>query len=326
MQTGILLINLGTPDGPDRASVRRYLREFLSDPRVIEKRGALWWLLLNGFILPRQSVKSAAAYAAIWDRELNTSPLRAITRQQAEKLALSLTDNRSVSVGWAMRYGNPSIKSALKELTGAGCDRVLLFPLYPQYSGATTGSALDKAYDALSTLRHQPSLRTVPPYFADDTYIKALADSIGVHIAALNWTPEIILVSFHSLPEAFIRSGDPYQSHCQTSFGRLQTALGPLGTDLSLAYQSRGRGRAAWLEPQLDRELVRLAGNGVRNVCVVCPGFASDCIETLEEVEIRAARTFRIHGGTNFSFIPCLNDSDAAIALMRNLVTANLVG
>ncbi len=326
MKTGILLINLGTPEAPDAASVRRYLKEFLSDPRVIEKRGILWWMILNLAILPRHSKKSAAAYGQIWNQELDESPLKTVTRSQANKIAARFGDDRAIVVEWAMRYGAPSIASGLKRLTGAGCAQVLLFPLYPQYSGATTGTALDKAYDALKTLRHHPALRTVPPYYANPAYIHAIASDITTHVQSLDWRPDHCLVSFHGLPESFIQAGDPYQSHCEATFARLQSALGADDDFLRLTYQSRGRGRARWTGPQLEETLVELAGKGVKNLCVVTPGFVSDCIETLEEVQIRAAQAFRAHGGANFSFVPCLNDSDAAIGLMHDLICKNLTG
>jgi len=324
-RTGILLINLGTPDAPDPTSVRRYLREFLSDPRVIEKRGPLWWLILNGIILPRRSGRSSAAYQLIWDSEQNDSPLRIFTRSQAKKLSDSFAGDADVTVDWAMRYGNPSIKSAVARLEVAGCTRLLLFPLYPQYSAATTATALDKVFDALKTMRHQPSVRTVPPYFDDPTYISAVAQSVRDHIASLAWVPDMCLASFHGLPEAFITAGDPYRDHCEATAGLLRKVLETDEETIPLVYQSRGGGRAVWIGPQLEETLVKLAQKGTKNLCVVTPGFASDCIETLEELRVRAARTFLDHGGENFSLVPCLNDSDAAITLLREQADRNLV-
>ena len=325
-RTGILLINLGTPDAPDPKSVRRYLKEFLSDPRVIEKRGPLWWLVLNGIILPRRSGRSSTAYRLIWDAKLNDSPLRIITRSQAGKLSDSFAGEADIIVEWAMRYGNPSIKSAVARLEAAGCDRLLPFPLYPQYSAATTATALDKVFDALKTMRRQPSVRTVPPYFNDPAYIDAVAQSVREHIASLAWMPDICLASFHGLPEAFIDAGDPYRDHCEVTTGLLRKALGMDAAAMPLVYQSRGGGRATWIGPSLEETLTTLAGKGVKNLCVVTPGFASDCIETLEELRIRAARTFLEHGGENFTLVPCLNDSDLAVALLRDLTDRNLGG
>lgn len=326
LKTGILLINLGTPDAPDTASVRRYLKEFLSDPRVIEKRGLVWWLVLNGIILPRRSGKSAAAYAQIWNTNRDESPLRTITRSQAEKLGQKLAAGSGETVAWAMRYGSPSIQSGVQQLTDAGCDRLLLVPLYPQYSGATTGTALDKVYEALKGMRHQPSLRTLPPYFDDPGYIDAIAGGITGHTASLDWLPEVCLASFHGLPESFIRDGDPYQSHCEATVALLRTKLGLTAKTMPLVYQSRGGGRAVWIGPALEGTLIDLAHSGVRNVSVVTPGFAADCIETLEEVRLRAAKVFLDHGGQNFTMVPCLNDTDAAITLLQHRIAANLSG
>lgn len=325
-RTGILLINLGTPDAPGRASVRRYLKEFLSDPRVIEKRGPVWWMILNGLILPRRAGRSSKAYGQIWNTDQNDSPLRAITRSLAGKLGDTLADDPAIQVEWAMRYGKPSIKQAIARLSDAGADRLLLFPLYPQYSAATTASALDKAFEALGTMRHQPSVRTVPPYYGDPVYIDAIARGIRDHIGTLDWIPEMCVTSFHGLPEAFIVAGDPYRDHCEATTGLLRKALGMDAKEMPLVYQSRGGGRRPWIGPQLEETLRTYARDGVRNLCVVAPGFAADCIETLEEVRLRAAGVFLDNGGENFSLVPCLNDSKSAVALLHDQTTGNLCG
>jgi len=324
-KTGVLLINLGTPDAATYSAVYKYLREFMSDPRVIERRGLIWWTLLNFVILPRRTVKSSRAYGLIWDRETDESPLRRITRAQARALSAEFSDTPEILVDWAMRYGTPSIESGITRLVGEGCDRVLLFPLYPQYSAATTATAIDKAGQALAALRHQPSIRTVPPYYAHPTYISALAASIAAHQKTLNWTPQRVVLSFHGLPQAFIDSGDPYQDQCEQTAALLRDAHGMSAKEMPLVYQSRG-GRAVWTGPELEQTLIDLAHNGIKDLCVITPGFSADCIETLEEVQMRAATTFTEHGGRNFAFIPCLNDSPGSITMLTHIARQHLSG
>ena len=321
---GILLINLGSPQAPDFWPVRRYLKEFLSDLRVVEARGPVWWLILNGLILTRRPRSLTRAYRQIWDQQAGGPPLKIITGAQAEALGRSF-DHSAVTVDWAMRYGAPSIGCGIDRLMGMGCDRILLFPLYPQYSAATTASALDAAFVQLNSMRHQPAIRTVPPYFAHPTYITALADSVRHHLAALAWRPEVVLTSFHSLPEAMIAKGDPYLDQCRTTFRLLDAALGNAEERHLLTFQSN-TGRGKWLGPSTEDTIRKLAIGGTRNLVVVTPGFAADCLETLEEIGLRAKRLFREHGGDQFSVVPCLNASAAGVAMQVAIAKDELAG
>ncbi len=322
---GILLINLGTPEATDFWSMRRYLKEFLSDKRVVEARGLAWWLVLNGIILTRRPKKSGRAYDKIWNRALNESPLKTITRGQAEGLAGHFSDRPEVAVDWAMRYGKPSIAGGIDRLHSQGCTRILAFPVYPQYSGATTATAMDKVFDALKNLRHQPNLRAVPPYYNHPAYIAAIAGTIRQRQAGLATKPDVILASFHGLPVEFINKGDPYQAQCEETANMLRHALGMNEERLKLAYQSR-TGRAEWIGPDTEETLAELARNGVGNVTVVAPGFAADCIETLEEIEMRAAAVFHQNGGREFTYVPCLNDGDEAVNLLAELANSAMQG
>lgn len=324
-RTGVLLINLGTPDSTGYWPMRRYLKEFLSDKRVIEASGPVWWAVLNGIILTKRPRKSGRAYDKIWNQELNESPLRTFTRSQTEKTAARFADQPDLVFDWAMRYGNPSISEGISHLLELGCQRILLFPLYPQYSSATTATAMDKVFDSLMELRFQPEIRQVPPYFENGDYINAIADSIKEHRSQLAWEPDVILASFHGLPVDFIAKGDPYQFQCEQSAGLLGEALGLDENKLLLTYQSRP-GRAVWTGPDTEETLARLAAEGVRNVMVVTPGFISDCVETLEEIAIRAAGVFRQNGGENFTHVPCLNDSDGSVNLLTRLIKSELSG
>lgn len=321
--TGILLINLGTPGATTYWPMRHYLHEFLSDPRVIEKRGLVWWLILNGLILTRRPLKSGAAHRQIWNNARDESPLKTVTRAQSEKLGAGWAAPSGVIVDWAMRYGQPSIDDALARLCAQGCTRILLAPLYPQYAGPTTASALDRAYHALAKIRHQPALRTLPPYYDHPAYIAALADSIGAQIQRQGWTPDVVIASFHGLPQAFIDQGDPYQDQCEKTVSLLRTALGSLGKRLLHTYQSRPA-RGVWIGPHLEQQLARIAGEDTGSVMVLAPGFSVDCLETLEEIDIRARRAFRENGGHRFSYVPCLNDSAQAIALLHQLTAPQL--
>ncbi|HUU66591.1 MAG TPA: ferrochelatase [Methyloceanibacter sp.] len=322
---GVLLVNLGTPDNTDYWSMRRYLKEFLSDRRVIEVNPVLWWVLLNGIVLTTRPSKSGEAYRSIWNEELDESPLRTITRAQSEKLATALGHRSEIVVDWAMRYGKPSIASRVAVLAQAGCDRLLVFPLYPQYSAATTATVNDKVFDELKTMRMQPALRTVPPYPKDPVYIAALADSIRTHLASLDFEPEVIIASFHGLPKAYVDKGDPYQCQCMDTVDALRVALGPLGDKLKLTFQSRF-GRAEWLQPYTDKTVEALARDGVKRIAVLTPGFAADCVETLEEISGEAKEIFLEHSGERFSFIPCLNDSDDGIKVLVHLIERELKG
>lgn len=322
---GVLLVNLGTPDGTDYWSMRRYLKEFLSDRRVIETNRVLWWLILNGVVLTIRPSRSGEAYRSIWNEERDESPLRTITRAQAEKVAGALGHREEIAVDWAMRYGNPSIASRIDTLYAAGCDRLLVFPLYPQYAAATTATVNDRVFDKLKTMRLQPALRTVPAYPTNPVYIEALADSIRTHLAGLDFEPEAILASFHGLPKAYVDKGDPYQCQCMDTVDALRATLGPLGDKLKLTFQSRF-GRAEWLQPYTDKTVEALARDGVKRIAVVTPGFAADCVETLEEIAQGAKEIFIENGGEKFSFIPCLNDSADGIRVLVHLIQRELKG
>lgn len=323
-RVGVLLINLGTPDGTSYWPMRRYLKEFLSDRRVIETNRVLWWFILNCIVLVKRPFASGAKYRTIWNEERDESPLRTITRSQTEKVA-EVLGPKGIAVDWAMRYGNPSIASRIEALTAEGCDRLLVFPLYPQYAAATTATANDKVFDVLKTLRVQPALRTVPPYPQDPAYIAALAHSIKAHLARLDFKPEAILASFHGVPQDYVDKGDPYQEQCVATVEALRAALGPLGPKLKLTFQSRF-GRAEWIKPYTDRTVEDLARSGAKRIAIVTPGFAADCIETLEEIAEENKDIFLAHGGEGFSYIPCLNDSDEGIKLLVHLIERELEG
>lgn len=325
-RVGVLIVNLGTPDGTDYWSMRRYLKEFLSDRRVIEVNRWLWLPLLNLVILQRRPQKSGQAYKSIWDNARDESPLRTITRAQADKLTVQLSDlSPRLMVDWAMRYGKPSIAERLAALQDAGCDRVLLFALYPQYAAATTATVHDKAFEVLAGLRWQPALRTVPPYFDDPAYIKALAASIRTHLAGLAWRPDVVLASFHGIPQSYFDQGDPYYCHCMKTARLLRQELGYDETQLKVTFQSRF-GPAQWLQPYTDKTVEALAKSGVKNIAVVNPGFVADCLETLEEIAVENAEIFRHDGGEQFSHIPCLNDSEAGIAVLESVIRRELSG
>jgi ferrochelatase len=322
VRVGVLLVNLGSPAATDTASVRRYLRQFLSDPRVIEVWRPLWLAILNLVVLTTRPKKSAHAYEKIWDKVRNESPLLVITRSQAEKLAAQIPQ---VIVDWAMRYGEPAIGRRLAALKAAGCDRILLAPLYPQYAAATTATANDEAFRELARMRWQPAIRTLPPYYDDRAYIEALAASMRSALAALPFDPEIVLASYHGLPREYADKGDPYDRQCHTTTRLLTEELGWPEGRLRTVFQSRF-GRAEWLQPYTDATITELARNGVKRLAVVTPGFSADCLETLEEIAIRGAEAFRESGGTDFAAIPCLNDSAEGMDLIEALVRRELSG
>ena len=324
-RVGVLLVNLGTPDTADTAGVRIYLKEFLSDPRVIENQGILWKLILNGIILRTRPRRKAADYRKIWNAEKNESPLKTITRAQSEKLARSIADHDHVEVDWAMRYGNPSIRSGIEALMARGCDRLLVVPLYPQYSAATSATVCDEAFRVVSSLRAQPTLRVMPPYYDDPDYIEALALSINAHLAGLPFKPDLIVASYHGMPKEYVDRGDPYLSQCVATTDALRARLGLDASRLLLTFQSRF-GNDEWLQPYTDKTIEQLAKDGVRRVAVVMPGFAADCLETLEEIAQENAEIFRHNGGEEFSAIPCLNDSEAGMDVIRQLVLRELQG
>ena len=322
---GVLLVNLGTPDTADAAGVRVYLKEFLSDPRVIENQGLLWKLVLNGIILRTRPGRKARDYRKIWNTEKNESPLKTISRSQAEKLAADLASHDLVAVDWAMRYGNPSIASRIDALAAQGCDRLLVVPLYPQYSAATSATVCDEVFRVLAGLRAQPTLRVTPPYYDDPTYIEALAASIEAHLAGLPFQPEIVVASFHGMPKKYVEKGDPYERQCVATTEALRKRLGLDQTKLLLTFQSRF-GSDEWLQPYTDKTMEKLAKDGVRRVAVVTPGFSADCLETLEEIAQENAEIFKHNGGEQFSFIPCLNDSEGGMDVIRQLVLRELQG
>ncbi len=322
----MLLVNLGTPEATDYWSMRRYLKEFLSDRRVIEVSPWIWWPLLNGIILTTRPSRSGEAYRLIWNTELDESPLKTITRGQSDGLAAALgAEHPEIVVDWAMRYGKPAIKDKLSDLMEAGCDRILLFPLYPQYSAATTATVNDKAFEALGQMRWQPTLRVVPPYFDDPSHIDALAASLRDHLASLDWEPEVVLASFHGLPKEYFDKGDPYHCHCQKTGRLLREAMGMDADKLRVVFQSRF-GKAEWLQPYTDKTVEELARSGVKNLTVITPGFAADCVETLEEIAMQAGESFHENGGENFSVAPCLNDTEASVAMLKSIVERELAG
>jgi ferrochelatase len=322
---GVLLVNLGTPDTADARGVRVYLREFLSDPRVIEDQGLVWKLVLNGIILRIRPGRKARDYRKIWNVEKNESPLKTITRAQADKLAASISDYDHLVVDWAMRYGNPSISSRIDALTAQGCDRLLVVPLYPQYSAATSATVCDEVFRILAAMRAQPTLRVTPPYYDDPDYIEALAVSIDAHLATLPFQPELIVASFHGMPQKYIDNGDPYQAQCIATTEALRKRMGLDASRLLLTFQSRF-GFDEWLQPYTDKTMEKLAKDGVRRIAVVMPGFSADCLETLEEIAQENAEIFKHNGGQHFSAIPCLNDSEAGMDVIRQLVLRELQG
>jgi protoporphyrin/coproporphyrin ferrochelatase len=323
-KTGVLLINLGTPEATDYWSMRRYLKEFLSDRRVIELTPLVWWPILNLIILTFRPTKSGHAYKLIWNREKNESPLKTFTRAQADKLG-AVFGGGDVMVDWAMRYGQPATGAKLQAMKDAGCDRILLFPLYPQYSAATTATALDKCYEALQGMRWQPAIRTVPPYFDAGLYIKTIAASLRRHLASLDWKPDRILIAFHGLPREYLDKGDPYHCQCQKTARLLRQELG-FGDDfMQLVFQSRF-GRAEWLQPYAQDTVENLPALGVKKLVMISPGFASDCVETLEELAKGLDETFREKGGEKFSVVPCLNDSDDGMLMLARLAKVELEG
>ena len=325
-RVGVLLINLGTPDATDYWSMRRYLKEFLSDKRVIEWNRLFWWPILNGIVLQRRPQKSGRLYETIWNTELNESPLKTFTRSQAECIGKRLGDaDGRLVVDWAMRYGNPSIASRLDKLTDAGCERIVLFPLYPQYAASTTASVNDKAFDALRAMRWQPAVRIVPPYYDDAAYINALADSIRTHIATLGWQPEVLLASYHGIPRSYFDAGDPYYCHCMKTTRLLREALGWDETQLRATFQSRF-GPEEWLQPYTDETVKQLAGEGITRLAVITPGFAADCLETLEEIAVGAGEIFTEAGGQSFTHVPSLNDSAAGIDVLETVLRRELTG
>lgn len=315
---GVLLVNLGTPDAPETGAVRRYLAEFLSDRRVVEIPPLLWQPILRGIILNTRPRKSAAAYREVWSED--GSPLAAITRRQAAALQPLLGE--SVTVDWAMRYGKPAIADRLAALHAAGCTRILVAPLYPQYCGATTATVVDAVGTAMAAMRWQPTIRTLPPYHDDPAYIDALAAQLRRELALLDFEPERLLASFHGMPERTLHLGDPYHCQCRKTARLLAEAL---GRPIDVSFQSRF-GRAKWLEPATDATFAALAASGVRNLAVFAPGFSADCLETLEELAMQGKEQFEAAGGSRFAYLPCLNDSGEGMTMLEQLVRRELSG
>jgi ferrochelatase len=315
---GVLLVNLGTPDAPAPGAVRRYLKQFLSDPRVVEIPHLVWQPILRGLVLTTRPKKSAYAYKQVWTEE--GSPLAVITARQAEALAGAF--GPEVIVDYAMRYGRPAIAGKIDALMARGCERILIAPLYPQYCAATTASALDAAFAHLFRLRRQPALRTLPPYYEDPIYIAALKKSLLDTLAALDFAPQALIASFHGMPARTRDLGDPYHRHCLKTAALLSETL---GRELIVAFQSRF-GRAKWLEPATEKVLAELPGRGITQLAIFAPGFAADCLETLEELAIRGRETFLAAGGTDFAYLPCLNDGDTGMLMLRALLARELEG
>lgn len=324
-KTGVLLVNLGTPDGTEYAPMRRYLNEFLSDRRVIEWPRVIWQPILQGIVLSTRPKKSGEAYASIWNRELNESPLRTFTREQSDKLAETLSDHENVVVDWAMRYGKPSIEEVTKRLLAQGCERIVMFPLYPQYSATTTATVNDKFFEALMKLRYQPAIRTVPDYHNEPVYIDALATSIEQHLAATGMNPEVVIASYHGIPQSYAKKGDPYPQQCLETTRLLRERLGWDEKKLISCFQSRF-GPEEWLQPYTDKTVEKLGRDGVKSIAVFNPGFVSDCLETLEEIAVEAADIFKEAGGEEFTHIPCLNATDDGMAVIETMVRRELQG
>ena len=324
-KVGVLLINLGTPDGTDYQSMRRYLREFLMDRRVIEWSRWKWYPILFGIVLNTRPQKVGKAYEVIWNKERNESFLRTYTRNQSDLMAEQLKDLPNVKVDWAMRYGQPSIASRIQALKDEGCDHILLFPLYPQYAAATTATVNDKAFEKLMAMRWQPALRTVPDYHDDPIYIEALANSVLRHLSTLDWQPDMLLASFHGIPMSYFQQGDPYYCQCQKTGRLLREKLGLPEDKFMITFQSRF-GPEEWLQPYTDKTVEKLAQEGVKRIAVINPGFVSDCLETLEEIAEQAAHSFHHNGGEKFTHIPCLNDGEDGVNVLEKAVRRELMG
>ncbi len=316
-KTGVLIINLGTPDSTSWLDIRKYLKEFLSDRRVIEVNPILWKIILNLFILTFRPSKTAKAYKKIWLKRENMSPLRFYTKSQSTKLSEEIKSDK-ILVDYAMRYGNPSIKSVIKKLQNQGCENLIILPLYPQYASATTASVCDEVYKTLSKIRWQPSLQVIPHYESEPMYIDALVNSINKKISEINWKPDLIVASYHGIPKKYFEKGDPYQCYCQKTSRLITEKFNKI--PLITTFQSRF-GPQEWLQPYTDKTFEKLPSEGKKNILVICPGFSSDCVETLEEILIQGKEIFIGAGGKNFDLIPCLNDNDDHINLLKNLVS-----
>ena len=322
---GVLLVNLGTPEATDYWSMRTYLKEFLSDRRVIETPRLIWWPILHGIILTFRPGRKGKEYDAIWNRERNEGPLKTYTRSQAENLSAQLAQPEILVTDWAMRYGKPSIAERLDALQKAGCERILLVPLYPQYAAATSATVCDKAFDALKQMRWQPSIRVAPPWYDDPVYIDALARSVRDGLDTMTVQPDAILASFHGIPQSYFDKGDPYYCHCAMTTRLLREKLQMNEDQLVMTFQSRF-GPAEWLKPYTDVTLKELAGKGIKNAAVITPGFTSDCLETIEEIGVENRDNFLNAGGENFAFIRCLNDTENGMRVIHHVVRRELRG
>ena len=318
--TGVLIINLGTPDSTNWWDIRKYLKEFLSDRRVIEVNPIIWQVILNLFILNFRPSKTAHAYKQIWRKESNESPLLYFTRRQADELRNNIK-NSKVIVDFAMRYGNPSIKSRLHQLKNQGCENIIILPLYPQYSAATTATVCDEVYRSLMGMRWQPSLQIIPHYESETLYINALVNSIEKKIKEINWKPDLIISSYHGIPKSYFDKGDPYHCYCHKTTRLMKEKFNKI--NIETTFQSRF-GPQEWLTPYTDKTLETLPDKGIKNLLVICPGFASDCVETLEEINIQGRESFIEKGGVNFDLIPCLNDNSDHIKLFEKLISKYL--
>ena len=319
-KTGALIINLGTPDSTNWLDIRKYLKEFLSDRRVIEVNPILWKIILNVIILNLRPSKTAKAYKEIWMKDRDMSPLLYYTQMQTQKVS-GLISNENLIIDFAMRYGNPSIKSKIKKLHEAGCENLVILPLYPQYAAATTATVCDEVYRTLMKMRWQPSLKIIPHYESNPLYIDALVNSINTKLAGINWKPDLILASYHGIPKKYFDKGDPYHCYCHKTTRLISEKFTSI--KIKTTFQSRF-GPEDWLQPYTDKTLENLPNEGVKNVLAICPGFSSDCVETLEEILIQGKESFLESGGKNFDMIPCLNDNDDHIKLLNNLINKNI--
>ena len=319
-KTGILLVNLGTPDSTSWFDIRKYLKEFLSDRRVIELNPILWKMILNLFILNFRPSKTARAYKEIWMKKENMSPLLYYTQKQTNKIS-KLISNDNIVVDFAMRYGNPSIRKKINILHQCGCENLIVLPLYPQYAAATTATVCDEVYRVLMSMRWQPSLKIIPHYESHPLYIDALVNSINDKIKNLSWKPDLILASYHGIPKKYFDKGDPYHCYCHKTTRLISEKFKSI--EIKTTFQSRF-GPQEWLQPYTDKTLENLPGEGKKNVLAICPGFSSDCVETLEEIHIQGKETFMKSGGKNFDMIACLNDNDDHIKLLKNLIQTNI--
>jgi len=323
-KVAIVLVNLGTPDGTDYWSMRKYLKQFLMDKRVVDLFRPLWWLILNGPILTFRPSKSGKAYKKIWDEQNHGSPLRKFTINQTNKLKNSFKDNKNLIIDYAMRYGNPSIEKVLNKIDEKGCSKLLLVPLYPQYAASTTATVKDEVFKWMLKQRWQPDIRTIAPWFDDKNYIKALADTVKSNLENKK-TLDKLIVSFHGIPQRYFKAGDPYHCHCIKTARLLKEELKWPDNKILVTFQSRF-GPEPWLQPYTDKTIVELAKSGKKRIAVIAPGFISDCLETLEELNVEAREIFIEHGGESFQYIPCLNDNKFSIKFLNNLIKQNLEG